>query len=113
MKSRITIVFAMLLLSFSATAEMQTYSEVYELAASDVRLPQSDAGTIAFKRCSECETQTEQLSGNTVWKLNGRGTSLVKFRAAMAGIIKRDRQLVTITQRVEDEDITEVAMWVR
>lgn len=113
MKSRIFVLFAMLLLSFSVTAEMQTHSEAMEVAASDVRLPQSDSGTIAFKQCEECDYQTEPVSAGTVWLLNDKATTLAKFRAAMARIANRNEHLIVITQSMDDQGIVEVSMWDR
>lgn len=113
MKSKIILILATLLLSLSATAEMITHTEAYEVAASNVRLPQSDSGTIAYKRCEECEYQVTQVRGSTVWNLNGKATTLSKFRVAMAGIARRDRQLVIVKQYLAGDIVTEVVLWVR
>jgi hypothetical protein len=113
MKSKITLIIAALLLSLSAAAEMITHTEAYELAASSVRLPATEGGTIAFKTCSKCDYQVIQLRGNTVWNLNGNATTLTKFRAAMAGITNRDSQLVIVKKNLADKEVTEVVLWVR
>ena len=111
MKAKIALVFATLLLSATAAAEMRTHTEAYEIRASFVRLPQSEAGTIAFKRCAECQYETRQMASSMNWKLNGRRTTLAKFRKAMATVSDRDNQLIVVAKRVEDQRVTEVVMW--
>lgn len=113
MKSRILFAFAALLLSASASAEMVTYSEAYELSAASVRLPATNAGTIGFRACGDCVYQTVQVTAETVWRLNGQPTTLRKFRDAMALVSDRKTQLIVVNQRLHDDRIIEVSMHVR
>ena len=113
MKSKIFLALAALMLSLPAAAEMRTHIEAWELPASYVRLPVTDAGTVAFKLCHSCAYETRQTARNMVWKLNGRGTTLENFRKAMARINDLNKHLIVVAKRVTDNKVTEVVIWVQ
>ena len=68
--------------------EMSSYDVlVDEVALSDVRLPRTPNGTIAFKECRRCDYNVMRVGGDTRYRLNGTlvrlgGGDLRSFAAA-------------------------------
>jgi hypothetical protein len=67
MKIKMIVTALLLSLSITAAAQFKTIAEAYEVAPSDVRLPQNEAGTIAFKKCSDCSYTTKRVTAATIW----------------------------------------------
>jgi hypothetical protein len=110
---KIKMIFAALLLSLSLTAAAQfkTIAEAYEVSIGDVRLPQNEVGTIAFKKCSECDYETRRISRETVWEFNGERMSLEKFRRALATVDRSENIPVQVLHHLESNQVTKV--WIR
>ncbi len=62
MKIKMIVTALLLSLTITAVAQMQTVAEAYEVALSDVRLPQNEVGTIAFKTCVDCPYETKRVN---------------------------------------------------
>ena len=111
MKSKLLITATLLCLALPAAAEFVTLQQAYETALSDVRLPQSENGTIAFKGCESCDWQTERVTGATRYVLNGRAMPLDKFRVALSRVQNRDEEAVTVLHHLADDVVTEVTVY--
>lgn len=102
-----TIVTALLLgLSITADAQLKTITEAYEVSMEDVRLPSSESGTIAFKRCRECALETRHVTPETVYEFNGEAMSLDKFRLAVSGVDRSRDIPVQVVHHLERDEIT-------
>jgi hypothetical protein len=101
----------LLALASSAAAEIRTVQLAHEVALADLRLPQSDAGTIGFKPCDECDYQTERVSAETRWSLNGRAVSLDDFRLGLARVTERNSVYITVLCHLEQNRVTEVSVY--
>ncbi|MDH3748357.1 MAG: hypothetical protein OER97_09130 [Gammaproteobacteria bacterium] len=113
MKFRLLMTALVLSLALPAAAQFTTVQLAHEVEMSTVRLPQSESGTIAFKACGECDYQTTRVSSETVWLVNNRPVTLVKFRQVVAGMTDRDKEYVTVKQHLERDLITQVSIIVR
>lgn len=113
MKTRYLFTIILLALALPAAAEFRTIQRAYEVELSNLRLPQAEGGTIAFKPCSNCAYQTTRVTVSTRWVLNGQSMSLAKFREGIAGIEVQDRKSVTVLHHLEDDRVTRVAITIR
>lgn len=113
MKTKIIISVLLLALALPAAAQFRTVQRAYEVKLADMRLPQSEAGTISFKSCSNCEFQTTRVNAETSWILNGQSISLVKFRDSIAAIENRQKASVTVLHHLENDRITKVTVTLR
>lgn len=113
MRIKILLSVFVLALALPAAAEFRTVKAAYEVRLTELRLPQNEAGTIAYKTCGECAFQTTRVSGETSWVLNGRSMSLAKFREGLANIEDRDNKYVTVMHHLESNRVTKVAISLR
>jgi hypothetical protein len=113
MKFRIIFTAIALVLALPAAAQIRTVALAHEVTLTNLRLPQSEGGTIGFKPCEECEYQTERVSADTRWMLNGKSVSLSDFRVGLGRATKRDEVYVTILQHLEEDRITQVSVTLR
>jgi hypothetical protein len=60
MKFKVLIAAIILALALPAAAQFRTVSKAHEVRLSDLRLPQSDGGTVAYKPCDECPYETKR-----------------------------------------------------
>lgn len=113
MNIKLVISAALLVLSFTAAAEFRTIQQAYEVELGNLRLPAAETGTIAFKACNECATETKRVGDFTRWVLNGATLSFDKFVEGVAAIADRDARYVTVVHHLEDDRITKVSLTVR
>ncbi len=111
MNLRLWISALLLALALPAAAQFRTVQVAHEVALADLRLPHSPAGTIGFKPCGECEYQTERVSADTRWTLDGRAVSLIDFRKGLARVTERDNVWVTVLYHIEENRVTEVSVY--
>jgi len=111
MKMKLIVTALLLCLSVPALAQFKTIAEAYEVQIGDVRLPQNDIGTIAFKRCGDCDYETRRINRGTVWEFNGERMSLEKFRRALARVDRSDNIPVQVLHHLESNQVTKV--WIR
>ena len=111
MKLKLIIAAMMLGLAMPAAADFETIAEAYEVALSEIRLPQSLTGTIAFKPCETCDYRTSRVDGNTRWLVNGQAVSLDRFRAAVKAVADRNNEAVTVLHHLERNRVTEVSVY--
>ena len=113
MKLKALFIAVALVLAATATADFRTVQLAHEVALTNLRLPSSESGTIGFKACADCEYQTEQVTVETLWSINGRRVSLADFRKGIARVTKRDEVYVTVLEHLEKDRVTEVSVVLR
>lgn len=112
MKFRIIITALTLSLALPAAADFRTIVEGYEVSLPSVRLPQSESGTIAFKKCAECPYQTLRLAADAEWVINGEATTLEKFRSRMSELDDRANRIITVGHHLEKNVVVRVTTWI-
>ncbi len=112
---KLKIVFTALVLSLAlpVAADFRQIQAAYELALSDVRLPVREAGTIAYKKCSECPYETKRVDASTVWEINGKTTSLKKFRSTVSQLSDPKLRTVQVLHHLEHDRVTKVWILIR
>ena len=110
MKLKLLITAALLCLALPAAADFKQVQEAYEVALSDLRLPRSDGGTIAFKECDKCEYRRFRIGSDMRYRLNGKDVTLKQFREAMATVEDRDGEAVTVLHHLERNQVTAVSV---
>ncbi len=104
---------ALLLFVLPAAAEFSTVTRAYEVALSDLRLPGNAYGTVGFRACSECASQTISVHGNTRYVLNGRTVSLSEFKSKVNAIRGRRDVAATVLHHLESNVITGIKVRLR
>ncbi len=108
MKFKMIFTALLLSLSLTAAAQFKTIAEAYEVRLSDVRLPQNEAGTIAFKKCSDCDYEVRRVNAATIWEFNGQRMTLEKFRRALATVDRSENIPVQVLHHLESNQVTKV-----
>ncbi len=108
MKFKILVTALLLSLALPAAAQFTTIAAAYEVAASDLRLPQSESGTIAYKRCAECSYETKRVDESTVWEINGARTTLEKFRRTVSRLENPGAETVQVLHHLDRDRVTKV-----
>ncbi|MFQ6006380.1 MAG: hypothetical protein ACE5OQ_12855 [Woeseia sp.] len=111
MHIRILLITGLLALGLSAVADFKTVTEAYEVAVSDMRLPQHAGGTLTFRQCAECESQTLFATGRTRYVLNDRDVDLAELKKRLALLTNPRDKTATVMHHLESNTIT--AIWVR
>ncbi|NIS89951.1 MAG: hypothetical protein GTN98_07695 [Woeseiaceae bacterium] len=110
MKIKMIVTALLLSLSITVAAQFVTTAEAYEVALSDVRLPNNEVGTIGFKRCPDCDFETRRVNRGTVYEFNGQSMSLEKFKRSL-GTVDRSKNIpVQVLHHLESNQVTKV--WV-
>lgn len=65
------------------------HHDAHELRLGDVNLPGSPAGTVVFKTCSSCKTESMRVMDTTVYQVDGRMVTFKDFTAAAQALRKR------------------------
>ena len=109
---KITVLIAAIILGLAlpVAAQFKTIQEAYEVQLSDLRLPQNDVGTVAFKTCRECPYQVKRVTGATEWVLDGNSMPLAKFRLGVMRLSERDNTAVTVLHHLENDRVTRVSV---
>lgn len=113
MKSKILIAAIFLAMAIPAAAEITLLQQGYEVALGNLRLPRTETGTIAFKECAECPYITKRVTADTQWILNGKRTSLKKFREGVKMVPTDKKRHATVLHHLEADRITKVRLYVR
>ena len=99
------------LLLATASADIRTVELAHEVRLADLRLPQAESGTVGYRTCDECEYQTDRVTAETRWLLNGRIVPLDDFRVSLARVADRSDVYVTVLHHLEDDRVTEVSVY--
>jgi len=108
MKFKVLIAAIILGIALPAAADFKTVAEAHEVALADLRIPQSESGTVSFKTCDGCSYQTKRVSEDVQWVLNGNRLPLAKFRRGVASITDRDATAVTVLHHLEKDRVIRV-----
>ena len=110
MKFKVLITAIILGLALPATAEFVQIQKAHEVQLSDLRLPQNEVGTVAFKPCGDCPYMVKRVNGNTQWVLDGKSMRLEKFRLGVMQLTTRDNTAVTVLHHLENDRVTKVSV---
>ena len=110
MINRFLSIALLMLMALPGAAEIRTVQLAHEVALTDLRLPQSDAGTIGFRTCDDCDYQTKRVTTATRWSLNGKTLTLDDFRLGIARVTERSNVYVTVLQHLGEDRVTEVSV---
>ena len=110
MKFKVLIAAIILGLALPVAAQFRTIAEAYEVRLSDLRLPQSEGGTVAYKPCDECSYQTKRVNDDTQWILDGKSLPLEKFRRSLISVTDRANTPVTVLHHLESDRVTRVSV---
>ena len=110
MKLKSLITAALLCFALPVLADGTVVQQAYEVAASDMRLPRTEIGTIAFKECATCEYRRIRVGADTQYRINGETVPLAKFRVALGETTDPDNKAVTILQHLERNQVTAVSV---
>ena len=105
MHIRKLLALVLLGLSLTAAADFTTITEAYEVNSGEMRLPRNTGGTLTFKTCSDCESQTLLVNSRTRYMIDGRDVELTEFKERMAGV--RD-ETVTVLHHLESNTISAI-----
>ncbi len=108
MNIKILMISLLLSLVLPAAADFTTVEEAYEVALSDLRLPQHKSGTIGLKQCESCDFVTLRVNADTRYSINGKSVQLAQFRAALARVTDRSSEAITIMHHLERNQVTAV-----
>ena len=113
MKFKVLIAAIVLGLVLPAAAQLRTVAEAYEVRLSDLRLPQSESGRVAYKTCDECPYKTKRVSSDTQWILDGKSLPLDKFRRGLISAKDRRNTPVTVLHHLEQDRVIRVEVTTR
>ena len=108
MKFKVLIAAIILGLALPAAADFKTVAEAYEVSLKDLRVPQSESGTVSYKTCDACSHQVKRVGEGTQWVLNGKSLSLAKFRRGLLSIRDREATSVTVLHHLEKDRVIRV-----
>jgi hypothetical protein len=108
MRIQTTLIAVLLSLSFSVSAENHIINQAYEIALDELRLPGNVVGTVSFKDCAACETQTIRVTVDTRYILNGRDTTLDDFRKAVNTVPDKERNISTVIHNLQSDTVIAV-----
>lgn len=112
---RIRQILAVILLGVSlpAAADFTTITQAYEVALGDLRLPANTGGTLAFKQCRKCDTQTLRVKSSTRYVLNGRTVTLQRFKEKIGAAKDSNEVAATVLHHLESNTVTGVKVRLR
>ncbi len=111
MKFKVLIAAIILGLALPVAAQFRTIAEAYEVRLSDLRLPQTEGGTVAYKPCDECPYETKRVSPDAQWILDGKSLPLEKFRRSLISVTDRRNTPVTVLHHLESDRVTRVSVY--
>jgi hypothetical protein len=110
MRFAVLIASITLALSLPSMAQFRTIAEAYEVRLSDLRLPQSEGGTVAYKSCDACAYESKLVSDDVQWVFDGRSLSLEEFRRNLAAVTDRENTPVMVMHHLESDRVTRVSV---
>ena len=110
MRFAVLIASITLALSLPSMAQFRTIAEAYEVRLSDLRLPQSEGGTVAYKSCDACAYESKLVSSDVQWILDGRSLPFDEFRYNLAAVQDEENTSVTVLHHLESDRVTRVSV---
>lgn len=108
MKIKALIAAFLLGLALPVAADFRTVALAHEVSLTDLRVPQSESGTVSFKTCAQCPHQVKRVGEDAQWVLNGKPLPLAKFRRGLLSIRDRDAVAVTVMHHLEQDRVIRV-----
>ncbi len=102
------LVLTILGLSLSAAADFRTTTEVWEVELNNLRLPNTEGGTLTFKDCEDCEVLTLRANAATRYVVNKRDVTLNDFKKAISRITNRDAMIIDVSHHLDSDTVTKV-----
>ncbi len=90
-----------------------SHAESFELDLTQIRMPATASGQIAYKPCDSCNFERKAISSATVFEINGNAVSFEQFRRAANGAPNKERALVTVLVDDDSGDISLVSVRIR
>ena len=110
MKFKVLIAAITLGLALPVAADFVQIQKAHEVRLSELRLPQNEHGTVAFKPCGDCPYMVKRVTAETQWVLDGESLPLAKFRLALTRVADRDSTPVTVLHHLENDRVTRVSV---
>jgi hypothetical protein len=110
MKIKALMTAIILGLALPVAADFVQIQEAHEVRLSELRLPQNEHGTVAFKPCGECPYMVKRVTENTQWVFDGKSLPLGKFRIALTRLADHDTTPVTVLHHLENDRVTRVSV---
>ena len=103
----------LLALAAPVSGQYEVTLRAHEVRLSELRLPASESGSLAFKACDECEYVTRRVTPGTRWEINGKAVRLEEFRTLVETISDRAKSTVTVGHDLTADVISDVSIAIR
>jgi hypothetical protein len=110
MSFKMFIAALVLSLALPVSAELEVVSLAHEIALSNFRAPATQNGGLAFKRCSDCKTNSVRVTSGTQYVVNGKAVRLEKFKEAVQSVRDPDAVTVIVKHHLESDTIVSVSV---
>ena len=110
MKIRTILAAVLLAISFSANADFTTVAEAYEIDLNNFRVPVTAGGTLAYRRCADCEYETRRMGSNLTFRVNGNIVDLTEFRKSVLTVRERDGKVVIVKHDFASDTIVSLSI---
>ena len=111
MKIKVLIAAIVFSLALPAAAQLRTIAQAHELSLGDIRLPQSEHGTIAFRLCASCPMKLTRISADAQWFFNGSRLSLEDFLIQVAQLADHEEVDATLLHHLKNDQVTKVSVY--
>ncbi len=98
----VTALASLAVVALPVNAQDVPVSTTYEVSINDLRLPETEQGTVGFKACDDCDYQQVRVTARTQYAVNGKQLRLGDFRRAIENI----RQLGDVTVNVKRDELS-------
>jgi len=110
MSRNLTAIFLLSALCTVASADFRTVSRAYEATLDGFRLPVTESGTLGFRTCETCDSQSFRVTTETHYNVNNRAVNLKEFRSQVLQIRDRKFQAVIVEHDLESDVVTSVSI---
>ncbi|MDZ7644013.1 MAG: hypothetical protein U5K76_07220 [Woeseiaceae bacterium] len=113
MTTRLVKIVALLALasaSLDAAADFRTVARAHEVALSQLRLPATVNGTLAFRSCDSCDPQTMSVTAATEYRINDQPVQMREFRRQMLQVRNRAERIVIVRQDLASGAVESVSV---
>ena len=98
-------------LSMPVAADFTTIERAYEVALSDLQVPPGSHGSLMFKACGECDSQTVPMARDVQFLVNGSSVGVKEFRKSVRNVRDRDAETVIVKHHLESDTITSLSVY--
>ena len=93
-----------------ATAEIVTISRAYEVPLNLMTVPVTLNGSITYRECEDCETNSSLLTQSTLLRVNGQRVDLKEFRKQVFSVHDRSSETVTVLRHLDSNTIESISV---